>query len=598
VFRSGAAYVVVGWLLIQAAETVFPLFGFGYTPARIVVIVLAIGFIPALILAWAFELTPEGLKREEDIDRNQPESQYAGKKLDRIIIVVLVISLAYFAFDKFVLTLQRDAAQQEQQMVEVQEAREEGRTEALVMSYGDNSIAVLPFVNMSSDEEQEYFSDGISEELLNLLAKIPEMRVISRTSAFFYKGKDIKLADIGRELSVAHILEGSVRKAGNQVRITAQLIEVRSDSHLWSETYDRSLDNIFAIQDEIAAEVVAQLKITLLGAAPQVRQSDPEAYALYLQARQAHRQVTASSYERAVILYQKALAVDPGYAAAWRDLAAVYVSQVAGGLRPSDEGYRLAQETAAKALSIDPKYAPTHDLLGVIAMLVDGDLATAALHIESALNLEPANPDILVSASMLLKSLGRLDEGTALLEYVVARDPLSPRSRFNLAHFYLAGGRLDEAIASYRTVLSLSPDSASSHYLIGIALLLGGEPEAALVEMQQEPSVWREIGLPMVYHALQQLEKSDTTLAGLIEKIEQDGAINIAQVLAYRGEADRAFEWLDKAVASNEPGLSDISTTLEFNNLHDDPRWKLILESIGKSPEQLAAIEFSVIVPE
>ncbi len=229
VLRVGTAYVVVAWLVIQVAETIFPLFGFDDTPARIVVIVLAIGFVPTLILAWIFELTPEGLRKEADVDRSESITPRTAKKLDRMIMVVLALGLAYFSFDKFVLSESREADIAEQ-------ARQEGRSEALVESYGEKSIAVLAFDDMSPASDQEYLSDGIAEELLNLLAKIPELRVISRSSAFSYKGKDVKLTQVAEELNVAHILEGSVRKAGNRIRITAQLIEARSDTHLWSET--------------------------------------------------------------------------------------------------------------------------------------------------------------------------------------------------------------------------------------------------------------------------------------------------------------------------------------------------------------------------
>ena len=290
VIRVATAYAVAAWLVIQVVETIFPIYGLSDASIRLVIGVLAIGLIPALVFAWAFELTPEGLKKESEIDRTRSITPHTGKKLDRMIIVVLALALGYFGFDKFVLGPQREAAGQEQVAGQVEEARQQGRTEALVESYGDKSIAVLPFVNTSSDVEQEYFSDGISEELLSLLAKIPELRVISRSSAFSYKGKDIRVVKVAEELNVAHILEGSVRRAGNKVRITAQLIEARSDTQLWSDTYDRHLDDIFAIQDEIAATVVEQLKITLLGDAPKVRETSPEAYALFLQARHLGRQ--------------------------------------------------------------------------------------------------------------------------------------------------------------------------------------------------------------------------------------------------------------------------------------------------------------------
>ncbi len=424
------------------------------------------------------------------------------------------------------------------------------------------SIAVLPFADMSPDKDQEYFSDGISEELLNLLAKIPELRVAARTSSFSYKGKDVKVVDVGRELNVAHVLEGSVRKAGNQVRITAQLIRADDGFHEWSDTWDRTLDDIFAIQAEIAADVAAQLKITLLGAAPTLEATDLAAYALYLQARHLGRQGTAEGLERSMALYQQALAIDPDYAAAWAGLARDYYTQAGTELHPIDEGYQLARD-------------------------------------ERALALDPTNSDIIANAAILARSLGRLDEAIALQEYAVVRDPVNPIGHARLGVFYRWAGRLDEAIASLRTTLSLSPGRIAAQSFIGAALLLKGEPEAALAAIQQESSeLWRMVGWPMAYHALGQVAESESALAELIEKYEQETAYNIAYVLALRGEADRAFEWLDKAVLYNDPGLSEIAVESLFANIHDDPRWLPFLESIGKAPKQLAAIEFEVTLPQ
>jgi len=596
VLRVAAAYVVVAWLVIQVVETIFPAFGFGDAAVRIITIVFAIGLIPTLILSWAFEFTSEGIKREHEVDRSQSITLQTGKKLDRMIMVMLALALGYFAFDKFVLDPARDA---EELAEATQEAREKGRSDALVESYGEKSIAVLPFVNMSDDASNEYFSDGISEELLNLLAKIPELRVISRTSAFFYKGKDIKLTEVARELNVAHILEGSVRKAGNQVRITVQLIEARSDTHLWSETYDRTLDNIFAIQDEIASEVVAQLKITLLGDAPKVRETDPKAYALYLQGRHLRRQNTAGSTEQAQSLLQQALAIDPGYAAAWDELGSVYLSQPSYGLRPVDEGYTLAREAINQALALDRDYAIAHAGLGWIASHHDNDLPAAAQHFERALQLEPANTSIIRQAASLTALLGLVDEAIALNEFVIAHDPINSDSHNNLGLHYMSAGRWDEAIASFNIALTLSPGRGGTQWGIGMVLLFKGEPQAALEAMQlEESSVWRMIGLPLAYHALGRAGESSAALAALIEQHEQGWAYNIAYILAYRGEADRAFEWLEKAVEYNDGGLSYILDEPLFTNIHDDPRWLPFLESIDKSPEQLAAIKFEVTLPD
>ena len=460
---------------------------------------------------------------------------------------------------------------------------------------GNLSIAVLPFANLSADRDQEYFADGISEELLSLLTKVPQLRVISRSSAFSFKGQNLAVAEVAKRLNVALVLEGSVRQAGTEVRVTAQLIDARSDRQLWSETYDRPLVNIFALQDEIAAAVVAQLKLKLLGAASRAKAPDPRAYAVVLQARQVALQRTAAGYERAIALFQQALGTDPGYAAAWVGLARVYVNQANDGLRPIEESYRLARNAVDKALALDPEFAPAHAMLGRLAMTHDGNLAAAAQRYEHALALEPANTDIVRSAAMLAASLGRLDTSVALGQFVVARDPVNPTGYLNLGYDYFNAGRLDEAIASLRTALTLSPGHAAAEYGIAVALLMKGEPAAALAAMQRESSAyWRSVGLPIVFHALGRKAESDAALASLIEAHQSDAAYNIAYVLAYRGETDRAFEWLEKAVANRDPGLDDIAVDPLFARLRQDPRWQPLLRRLGKAPDQLAAIQFDV----
>ncbi|MGB5675349.1 MAG: hypothetical protein WBO43_12445, partial [Gemmatimonadota bacterium] len=461
------------------------------------------------------------------------------------------------------------------------------------------SVAVLPFVNMSSDPEQEFFSDGISEELLNLLAKIPELKVAARTSSFSFKDQNLEIPEIAARLNVAHVLEGSVRKADDQVRITAQLIRAEDGYHLWSDTWDRSLENIFAIQDEIAADVAAQLKVTLLGEVPTVEKTDPEAYSLYLQARQLHQLGTAESIEQSIIMYEQALEIDPEYAAAWSGLSSNFDWQASNGQRPIDEGSTLARDAALRALAIDPGQALAHAALGRIAMTYDSDLASSARHLERALALEPRNIEILVDANVLNRTLGHLVRAIAISEFTVSRDPVDATGRFYLGLNYFYAGRLDEALASLESTLRLAPGRTGVPALISTVLLWKNDPQGALVAIQREPSeTWRLIGLPMVYHALGQAAKSDAALADLIEGQEEGAAYNIAYVMAYRGETDRAFEWLDKAVQYGDPGLADIAVTPEFANIHDDPRWLPFLQSIGRAPEQLAAIRFEVRLPQ
>jgi TolB-like protein len=462
----------------------------------------------------------------------------------------------------------------------------------------DKSIAVLPFVNMSSDKEQEYFSDGLSEELLNLLAQVPRLRVIARTSSFSFKGKEADIAEIAEKLHVAHVLEGSVRKSGDTLRITAQLIRAADSSHLWSQTYDRPMTDVFKVQDEIAGAVVEQLKLELLGMTPKAKTTDPRAYALFLQAREIERQYNPAAFEQSIDLYQQALAIDPSYAAAWVGLATVYSDKVDVYLVPADEGIRLARDAAQRALALDPKNALAHARLGWIATYYDRDLGEGARQIEHALALEPANPDILAIAAGLARRLGRLDQAIAIGEYLTVRDPINLQGKYELATAYFYAGLLDEAIAIYRADLRLIPRGIGEHEMIGEALLKKGDAKAALAEIEQEPDEGtRLLGLAMAYHALGRQAESENALGALIKKYEKTMAWSIALVFAFRGDADGALEWLGKAAQLRDPTVGSTATYPLLTNLHSDPRWLPFLRRIGMAPEQLAAIKFDVELP-
>ncbi len=593
VFRVGAAYAVASWLLIQIAETILPLFGFNDGPARIVVIVLAIGFPLVLVFSWLYELTPEGLQLERDVDRSRSVVHHTGKKLDRAIIVVLVLALGYFAFDKFVLDPQRD--------IDITEsARQEGRTEALVESYGDHSIAVFPFVNMSSDPEQTFFSDGIAEELLNLLAKIPQLRVTSRSSAFAFRGDNINIPEVAEKLNVAHILEGSVRKAGNQIRITVQLIEARSDTHLWSETYDRPLDDIFAIQDEIAAAVVAHLKIAIMGEVPTAQRADPEAFRLYMLANHfAAPGYDAEGLRKAEALYKQALAIDPDYERPWRKLSVVYGSLGSLGRITPDEVYALQAEVLQKAIEINPASARIYTSLGALEIRSQYNFQKAAQYFRTAVGIDPYDFTVLNNSALFLARIGRMDEAITIFEYLLTQNPLNPFALVNLAAMNMLGGYPDQAIAAGETALLVKPETQTIRYLMGRAYLLKGQPEKALELFEQEPREQdRLLGEFMAHHKLGHTEASETALESLIQKYGPKEAVYIACAQAYRNKADLAFEWLETAAKYRDDVLIDIATETMLTNLVEDPRWLPFAERINMSPSELEAIEFEVILPE
>jgi TolB-like protein/Tfp pilus assembly protein PilF len=592
VFRAGAAYVVASWLVIQVAETLFPVFGLSDQAIRVVVICLAIGFPLAIVLSWAFDLTPKGLIREAKIERESPDDRRRSRRMDKLIIAGLVLALSYFAIDKFVITNQREAARQEQVAQQVSEARQLGRDESGPGSYGDKSIVVLPFVNMSSDEEQEYFSDGISEELLNLLAAIPDLKVISRSSAFSYKGKDINLSQVAKELDVNHVLEGSVRRSGDQIRITAQLIDGRTDSHVWSETFDRPWKDIFAIQDEVAAAVVDRLKVTLVDEADGVEKTDPDAYALYLQAGSVQSRKTPEDSNRAVELYQQALAIDPGYASAWVGLSSAYESQITFGLLELEQGIVLVQEALNNALNINPDLAAAHRGLGFAAYAWRNDLQAAARHYEKAIELSSDPTD----AAMMLFALGRIEESVPYYERIVVDNPLSPSAHFNVGVVHLFTGNPKQALAKLDTVQLLSPQRYGTNSFRCLAYLLLNEIELAREAIDKEPGESDQAsGRALIYHELGQETAFRNEMDRLIELSGEEYGSEVALVYAWTGDLDQAFYWLEKERESGAgSGWTQILGYPQIKNLAADPRWLPFLRSVGAAPEQLAAIKFDV----
>ena len=368
---------------------------------------------------------------------------------------------------------------------------------------------------MSSDPEQEYFSDGISEELLNLLARIPELRVIARTSSFAFKGKDVKIADIASELNVAYVLEGSVRQSGDQVRITTQLIRSADSSHVWSETYDRTLKDIFAIQDEIAGAVVKRLKITLLGTVvPKTLETDPEAYMLYLQCRHFSTG-TLEGFRKGEQYCRQSLAIDPNYAPAWDALSRVYTNMAISGYISFREGYKKKLEFTRRALELDPNLAQAHAGLGWYAMMYDRDLPAAAAHYRVALKLAPNDASVLSSASVFAETLGRFDRAIELADKGLAVDPLAYVIYGNIATVHCYVGQFEQANARFDKAIELKPNSRGNPWRAK-CYLLQGQPENALAEAKFIKSESRRLWiLPMALHDLGRHKESDQASTSL-----------------------------------------------------------------------------------
>jgi TolB-like protein/Flp pilus assembly protein TadD len=450
----------------------------------------------------------------------------------------------------------------------------------------DCSIAVLPFANMSDDPANAHFADGLSEELLNLLSRIQGLRVVARTSSFSFRGRAVDAATIARELGVAHLLEGSVRRAGNRVRVTAQLIRAADSSHAWSQAFDRDLGDIFAIQDEIASAVVRELEVKLLGkAAPKSWPTDTDAYAHYLRGRHFSELASKAGYERAISELEAALAIDPGFAPAWATLGSVYWSGANNSLINYAEGARRAREYSAKALALDPDLAEPMSLLGYFDVVESVDVDGGMRRLERGRELEPHNPRILTRLANIATRHGRLQDARRYCEEALRADPLNALVHAVHGNTSFFDGRLDEAEAMRRKVLELSPGWLSGHFYLGRILLQKGELEEALAEMRREQSAfWRLTGLAIVHHALGQAEASDAALSELMQMPTEGAGYQLAQVHAYRGDVDAAFGWLERAAASHDAGLGFAGFDPLLARLHGDARWRPFLERNGLAP--------------
>ncbi|MEM6496661.1 MAG: hypothetical protein AAF709_08045 [Pseudomonadota bacterium] len=542
VVQMGIAYLVLAWSIAQVAELVLDSFESPSWVIQLILLVLAAGFPVALILAWVFELRSGSLRRDS-------EATATGL----------------------------DASPDQKQTTQHAEKQ---------------SIAVLPLIDLSPEKDQEYFSDGLAEELSNLLSQVAQLRVAARSSAFAYKNQSLGVKEIARQLNVANVLEGSVRKSGSRVRVSAQLIQAETGYQIWSQTWDRMLDDIFAVQDEIAAAVVAHLKVALATPLPPHTEISPDAYALFLQARHLFRQHTPEAYSHALELIERVLRGE-SYAPALALKSAVCTTQADRGLRSIEEAYSVARRAAQHALEIDSQCALAYDELGWMEMMYQQNLSEAARYIRKALALEPSNPDILRHAAQLSKSLGRIEDAIALEEHLCQIDPVNFANLANLSYSYAAVNRLTEAIDLARTAVRLAPATIGINFNLALFLLADGQTDAASEVITRETHpVYRMIASAMIYHTVGRHVESEAAVKELIEGHSDTAAYNIAYVYAHRHQADETFKWLEEAVSIHDGALAHIVEEPVFNSVRADPRWSALMERLGKSPESLNEVEF------
>jgi len=568
VFRVGIAYIVMAWLVLQVADIILNNIEAPGWVFHVTLLLLGIGFLLAMFFAWAFEMTPEGIKREHEVDRSQSITPQTGKKLNNLILAVMALALGYFAYDKFVLSALRDADLAE---APANVTSEQTVSEA-TSSTSYKSIAVLPFVNMSPDPDQEYFSDGISEEILNALAKVKELKVAGRTSSFAFKDKNQDLRLIGDALGVQHILEGSVRKSGTMIRITAQLIQVEDGFHLWSESYDRELKDVFAIQDEISAAILVQLKAHLIGvdieALASSDRTNSEVYELYLLARQQLYSRTTPAIQFAADQLDKAIAIDPTYAPALalRGISTLLLSDWSYGDIPHLEAESQAKIHLDKALALDPNLAETWAGIGLYHSNRPGEDSQEIEALQKALSINPNLMDASNWLQIAYDENGENRRSLEILEQMVERDPLYrpaftntimgynqfgmhekswaliERIRplipgdesilFSEANTWLSMGKPSKAIPIYDRMLADQPNVAPTRFRLSVSLYQTGQLERLVKDGQPWAQV---IGLSL----LKRIEEA-TILA---EKLASEGDIPPLLILLYRtGQVERLLE--------------------------------------------------------
>ena len=569
VYKVAVAYAVVGWLLVQVTTQVFPIFEIPNWALRLIVLAIIIGFPIALVMAWAFELTPEGIKRTEDVDLAQVRTK--AHAWIYIVVVGAVVSISLFFIGRYTVGNKTTPRLSET---------------AIGSSIPQKSIAVLPLLNESGDPRDEYFSDGLSEELIAALGQIRDLKVIGRSSSFRFKDRKEEPKTIGEKLGVSTLLEGTVRKQGDKVRIVAELINAADGTELWSRIFDRELKDIFAVQAEIAKAVAASLELTLLGikdaVATNASTKSVEAHNAYLQGHFYFARRNVEDYRKAITFFDQATRLDPDYALAYaeRSEAWTYIGDL--NTEQKKDAWAAAKRDAEKAVAVGPNLAEAHAALGWVRFFVEWKFAEGLAELRRAKELAPANPTANDLLARVLVYLGQIQEGEKLARQAIELDPLAYLARGNLARILLAEGKLDEADAAARKSAELQPAAAGSHRWQVVVAVQRGDGETALREAQLEPDEgYRRFELALAQCVRADREAADAALADLIANFRNQLAYQIAEIYAVRGETDKAFEWLQISLDNHDTGLLSLLIDPLIRSLRGDPRYKSMLEKIG-----------------
>jgi len=590
VFRVAIGYAITAWLLLQVVDLVLDNVHAPDWVMQVFMLAIAIGFPLALFFAWAFELTPEGVKRESQVDRSQSITAQTGRKLDRSIMIVMALALAYLAYDKFLSPTPDTLPASTASIGETTETPAEAESSP-ASGTAEKSVAVLPFVNMSDDAENEYFSDGISEELLNVLVRVKGLRVPSRTSSFTFKGSDKKLAEIGEELQVDHILEGSVRKSGDRIRVTAQLVDVHTDTHLWSETYTRQLDDIFAVQDEIARAIVSALEVTLTGddqAPIQSRStSNVEAYNKYLLGRHLWNQRTPASLLASVEPLKEAIELDPQYGRAWEALADSYVLIPEYGSGSIRQYIPLAHSAIENALIIDPDSARALTTSAYIKFMYDYDFEGARSEFMQAIDIDPDYATAHQWYGEMLAAQGNLDAALHQLELARMADPLAQIIPNTMGWSLVWSDRSDEAYQYLQESIELNPNFPNAYRNLAILQMKDGHFDLARENIRKWFSII-ELDPATDLAVVDALEnpalKENAVALVLADNQTADATYGKARMLMFLGETELALESLEKGFEQGDSYAVHMKRTDLYDPLRDNPRFQALLSKMNMWP--------------